>query len=309
MSSESLSVGTLVIQTAKPEWGPGKVVKSDGDCVYVVWRDLPDQEAKKMVCSFLTRAPEQSDDILDNLPPLREKDGKLILPAARITFQQAVDAFLRYFPQGFYDPGFIGNSKKKGERFYKVAAHEYYLAHLGGGRFRELLASELTTLVQEVERCVSQVNLLHMTEAAAFRDALRDEKAARRLFVTLADLLDAEEILEPLFISYFDAVCSLPAERGPVAKWTVATIMPFLARPDLYMFLKPEVTRKAAESLGFELNYKAEPNWLTYKCLLRMAEIYGEKLASLKPRDLIDVQSFFYVACGGYKALGIKNAK
>jgi hypothetical protein len=89
----------------------------------------------------------------------------------------------------------------------------------------------------------------------------------------------------------------------------VATIIPFLAQPNRHMFLKPEVTRKAADSLGFELNYRPEPNWLTYKSLLRMADIYGQRLAYLEPRDLIDVQSFFYVACGGYKSLGVKSSK
>lgn len=61
------------------------------------------------------------------------------------------------------------------------------------------------------------------------------------------------------------------------------------------MFLKPDVTNKAAESLGFDLNYRPEPNWLTYRSLLKMAEVYREKLASLRPRDLIDVQSFFWL--------------
>ncbi len=209
-----------------------------------------------------------------------------------------VETFLAIFPQGFYDPAFIGDSKKKGERFYKWAAHEHYVARLGGGRFRELLNNDLTTLVQEVDRCVGKVNLLHMTEAAAFRDALRDEQAARAFFVTLGKLLDAEEISEAVLAPYFETVCALPAHRGPVAKWTVATIIPFLAQPHRHMFLKPEITKKAADSLGFELNYRPEPNWLTYKCLLRMAEIYGEKLAGLKPRDLIDVHSFLYVVCG-----------
>ncbi len=32
-----------------------------------------------------------------------------------------------------------------------------------------------------------------------------------------------------------------------------------------------------------------------------MAEIYKEKLAPLVPVDMIDVQSFFWVACGGYE--------
>ena len=67
------------------------------------------------------------------------------------------------------------------------------------------------------------------------------------------------------------------------------------------MFMKPDVTKNAADSLGFQLNYRPEPNWLTYSSLLRMADIYQRKLAPLKPRDLIDVQSFFWVACGGYK--------
>ncbi len=309
MNSPALQVGTLVVQPTRPEWGSGKVVKVDGTRAYVVWRDVPDREAKTMIASFLQRAPDQEDDILDNLPPLVEKDGKLLLPKARITFKQAVHTFLSYFPQGFYDPGFLGDSKKKGERFYKEAAHDYYVSVLGGDKFRELLENDLASLVQEVDRCVGKVNMLHMTEAAAFRDALRDEDAARALFVALADLLDAEEISESVVAPYFDAVCSLPAERGPVAKWTVATIIPFLSQPKRYMFLKPEVTKKAAESLGFELNYRTEPNWLTYKSLLRMAEIYGQKLAYLKPRDMIDMQSFFYVACGGYKALGVKSAK
>ncbi len=120
--------------------------------------------------------------------------------------------------------------------------------------------------------------------------------------MTLGKLLDAEEISEAVLAPYFETVCALPAHRGPVAKWTVATIIPFLAQPHRHMFLKPEITKKAADSLGFELNYRPEPNWLTYKCLLRMAEIYGEKLAGLKPRDLIDVHSFLYVVCGeGYK--------
>ena len=66
------------------------------------------------------------------------------------------------------------------------------------------------------------------------------------------------------------------------------------------MFLKPEVTNAAAEALGFHLNYRSDPNWLTYKCLLTMSTIYKERLATLKPVDFIDVQSFFWVVGGGY---------
>lgn len=306
---ESLQVGTLVINPAVPEWGPGKVVKVDSNRVHVVWRDLPDRAAKVMVTSSVQRATDQNDDILDNLPPLVEKEGKLLLPKARVTFKQAVEKFFAYFPLGFDDPRFLGNQKFKGERYYKWAAHEYFVEHLGGNRFRKLLKDDLAGLVKEVERCTGKLNVLHMTESAALRDGLRDDRAAYRFLDALANLLEADEISESVYVPYVDAVCSLPAPRGKVAKWTITTIVPFIAQPDRHMFLKPEVTRNAADSLGFELNYRAEPNWLTYKCLLRMAHIYREMLAKHKPRDLIDVQSFFYVACGGYEAIAERKRK
>jgi len=64
MTSDALKVGIVVIQRKKPEWGPGKVVKLDGQRAYVVWRDLPDREAKLMVTTVLERAEDQSDSIL-----------------------------------------------------------------------------------------------------------------------------------------------------------------------------------------------------------------------------------------------------
>lgn len=306
---ESLHVGTLVINPLMPDWGPGKIVKSESNRVHVVWRDLSDRAARIMVTSAVQRAADQHDDILDNLPPLVEKDGKLLLPKARVTFKQAVDKFFEYFPQGFDDPRFLGDSKFKGERLYKVAAHEYFVTQLGGKRFCELLNNDLSALVKEVERCVGKVNVLHMTESAAFSEGLRDARAAFRYLEALANVLEAEEISESIYVPYVDAVCGLPASRAKTAKWTIATIVPFLAQPERHMFLKPEVTRNAADSLGFELNYRAEPNWLTYKCLLRMAHIYREMLAEHKPRDFIDVQSFFYVACGGYEGIAERKRK
>jgi len=296
--NSTLQVGTLVVNRTQPAWGPGKIVKISPDRVHVLWRDLPDRRAKVMVASAVERATEQQDPVLDNLPPLVENDGRLLLPRERLTFQQAVAKFLARFPQGFSDPSYIGDMHH-GERRYKWAAHEFYVERLGGRLLRDLISSDLDGLVHRVEQCMSQVNLLYMTESAAIRDALKDASAAYSLFTKLADLLEADAVSEAVFTPYAEAVCALPAERGRVATWTVATILPYLAQPDRHILLKPEVTKKAAESLGFELNYRSDPNWLTYSSLLRMAAIYREKLAPLKPVDLIDVQSFFFVTGGG----------
>jgi hypothetical protein len=66
------------------------------------------------------------------------------------------------------------------------------------------------------------------------------------------------------------------------------------------MFLKPQVTKRAAESLGFDLKFESAPNWTTYEALLRMARTYLDLLRPLGAIDFLDVYSFFYVSGGGY---------
>lgn len=298
MDSENWQVGTLVEHPKRPEWGPGKIVYAEPERIHVVWRDLPDRLAKKLIRSAVVYRREQSDSVLDNLPPLVLKDGNMILPAERIPFQHAVDRFLATFPQGFYDPDYLGDLKV-GERAYKWNAHEYFVSNLGGSKLREGIENDLPETVRLVQSCISKVNLLASFEQAAFRDALVVPTAAKDFLSRLADLLDSSTINGKAFEPYAEAVSDLPAARGRVASWPVATILPFLAQPDRHILLKPEITKIVADSLGFELNYRPEPNWKTYQSLLRMAEIYREKLAALKPRDLIDVQSFFWVACRG----------
>ena len=65
------------------------------------------------------------------------------------------------------------------------------------------------------------------------------------------------------------------------------------------MFLKPEVTKTGAEICGFELNYRTEPNWLTYSKLLEFSQYLFKSLSELKPRDMIDVQSFIWCTAEG----------
>jgi hypothetical protein len=286
----------LVDHPGRPEWGPGKVVHVKGQKVHIVFRDVPDRKAKVMDTSIapVRRRECQHDDVLDNLPPVAEEDGSFCLPVERLTVKQALGRFRDRYPQGFSDPGYLGTAKT-GERCYKWAAHRSFVELLGHGELRRLLGEDIPELAERAFKCVGKVNLVSPFEQAAFRDALKDTKAAGRFFSTLAQLLDATEISQGDFEPYAEAVLDLPAERGRAATWPVATILPFLAQPERHLFLKPGITKAAAERLGFELNYRPEPNWLTYECLLRMAGIYREKIAELGPRDMIDVQSFFWV--------------
>jgi hypothetical protein len=83
------------------------------------------------------------------------------------------------------------------------------------------------------------------------------------------------------------------AKRG--LTWPVITVFPFIARPDRYIFLKPNVTKKAAHQYEVDFEYASRPNWGTYASLLAFAERIRRDMRSLKPRDMIDLQGFIWV--------------
>jgi len=80
-----------------------------------------------------------------------------------------------------------------------------------------------------------------------------------------------------------------------VLTWPLLTVFGFLAQPDRHIFLKPNVTRIAAREYGFEFDYVSRPNWATYRSLLDFAEQVRRDNRDLKPRDMIDLQSFIWV--------------
>jgi len=245
----------------------------------------------------LRQADSQSDPILDNLPPLVNKGGDWVLSGKRLPLEALRRRFLHAFPAGFADPQYRAQ-----ERDYKLEAHKVFEQQLGLDEIKSLISrGEIKVLVGKALSVLNTVNLLAAPfEIGAFHDAMQDENAAQSFFSALLALLETSPVNGSLFIQYSDAVCSLPALRGRVATWPVATLFPYLARPDIHMFLKPEVTKHAAESLGFDLKYKSTPNWRTYEALLRMGKTYLDLLRPLGAIDFVDVQSFIFVSCGGY---------
>ncbi len=68
------------------------------------------------------------------------------------------------------------------------------------------------------------------------------------------------------------------------------------------MFVKPTITQYSSELCGFEINYKPQLNWLTYKSILDFSNYLFSELSDLNPRDMIDVQSFMWcIAPGTYQ--------
>jgi hypothetical protein len=54
-------------------------------------------------------------------------------------------------------------------------------------------------------------------------------------------------------------------------KWTILTYFPYIRFPEHYPFLNPAVTQAAADTFGFNFNYRSELNWTKYE---RFMEFY-----------------------------------
>lgn len=307
-TSGDYAPGVFVVHPNMPLWGPGRVLAVDGTKVTVYFRDVPGDQPEDAVRTIdtryvrLARSESQSEPFLDNLPPYA--GGKFQRPPKkRVTLQEGIEKFRSRCPLFFDDPGYLGDLKS-GERTYKWAAHQQFEKTLGGDQLEVLLRQDrIDELRDRALGVEGRLNLLAVFEKAAFRDGLRDDAAARRYFEALLLILKAPAIARESFEAYLTAVDRLPSEAGKTspAKWTVATVLPYIAQPDRFMFLKPEVTQDCANRLTFELNYRPQLNWLTYAKLLEMS---GHLLETLRPygaRDFIDVQSFIWMVGGGWE--------
>lgn len=285
----ALSKGQLV---RHPKWGLGKVVNVTGNKVAVFFKDEV-ENPKVIGTSFnLPLSETQSDPWLDNLDFKITESGSV---AKFLTHKGAIERFLQIFPLGFSDPNYIGNAKT-GERFYKIAAHQLWNDTLSQEGFGRLLgASDFGAVVTRALQVEAKTNLLATFEKAALRDALKEPDAAKEFAAALFDLIYGTSPFETRFSAFADMLDRLPQARSSTLKWPIQTIFPFIALPKEHLFLKPTVTQKATERRAFSLNYKAQPNWLTYSCLLRFGQLLKQDLAELKPQDMIDIQSFIYV--------------
>jgi hypothetical protein len=148
---------------------------------------------------------------------------------------------------------------------------------------------------QIAARIESKTNLLFSFEKMAFRDAVKQESGANIFAEGLYELLYGRGNEAAKFENWCDAVAKLPRAQTRVLTHPVVTVFPFIAAPDRHIFLKPTVTKRAADAYGYEFNYNSRPSWEVYSSLLVFAKKIKRDLATMKPRDLIDIQSFIWV--------------
>lgn len=201
--------------------------------------------------------------------------------------------FLRFFPGGFHDEKYID-----WERGYKWESHERWEEALSKAEFRRLLRarefSEIAARAVRVEQR-SRHSMIFSFEKMALRDAVKSEAGARAFAEGLYDFLHGSGSVAVRFERWCEAVAALPRKQTRVLTWPLVTVFGFIAQPETHIFLKPNVTRIAAREYGFDFQYKSRPSWETYAHLLEFAETIKRDQRDLRPRDMIDIQSFLWV--------------
>ena len=201
--------------------------------------------------------------------------------------------FLRLFPGGFRDQEYV-----ELERQYKWDVHLDWEETLPRAEFRRLLRSK--SFAEIAERAVrveqrARHSMIFSFEKMALRDAVRSTRGARLFAEGLYDFLHGRGNVSHRFQRWATAVGELPRKKTRVLTWPLVTVFGFIAQPDVHILMKPNVTRAAAVRYGFDLRYQSRPSWETYARLLEFAATIRRDLRDLRPRDMIDLQSFMWV--------------
>jgi hypothetical protein len=199
--------------------------------------------------------------------------------------------FLRFFPEGFTDETYLA-----WERDYKWRAHRQWKESLDRATYASLLkAGDYAEIAARAIRIESRTNLLFSFEKMALRDAVKPDSGAKAFAKGLFTFLHGAGDPESEFDRWCETVASLPRKQTRVLTWPVVTVFGFIAQPQEHIFLKPNVTRLAAQAYRYDFHYQSKPSWSTYADLLKFASVIRRDVRDLRPRDLIDIQSFIWV--------------
>jgi hypothetical protein len=199
--------------------------------------------------------------------------------------------FLRAFPGGFRDETYVD-----WERDYKWQAHARWQENLPEAEFRRLIDSrrfeEAARIASAIE---ARTNLLFSFEKMALRDAVRSPVGAQAFATALFDFLHGSGSTETRFTNWVSAIAALPRRQTRVLTWPVATVFGFIALPKQHFFFKPLVTREAFRRCGIPFEYSSRPSWPVYRRLLDGVQVVKREISPMRPRDMIDMQSFLWV--------------
>ncbi len=276
---------TYIRHINKPEWGLGKVTQVLSPKKFRAFFVNTGMTTLLYSPNYISIEKNiKSHPLLDNIDTSKTKT-----PPTYKNMKKMVDIFLNVFPEGFNDEKY-----HKNERAYKLEAQEFLKTSLNRETFQKLLDEEDFQEITKLSLAVTnKTNLIFPNEKMSLKEGLVDPANQELFSNSLFQLLYGEQNIELRFINFAKVLTLLKAD-----KWTTQTYFLYLSEPEKYLFLKPTVTKKAAAFCDFQLYYDPKLNWKTYKALLAFGEYFKTELKAygdnLTPKDMIDIQSFFW---------------
>ena len=129
----------------------------------------------------------------------------------------------------------------------------------------------------------------------ALRDAIKPAAGAEAFAKGLYEYVYGKKPYKDRFETFSEVLDSLPRKQTRVRTWPLQTVFGFIAKPDEFIFLKPQVTKTAAKKYEYDFLYRSKPNWDTYQSLLNFSAQIKNDNPDLIPKDFIDLQSFIWV--------------
>jgi hypothetical protein len=282
--------------------GLGKVVAVEPKAVHVVFAAHDARVATKlrlpMALSFLG-PPASTNAWLSALTgfELDAATGRYGRTTTWLSHADAVARFTEAFPRAFEDPAYLAPEKGRRDRAARWRrAQQAWAEAFGEGRGEQLLAAgdvaALVARTEKIERIAATV--VRDAGRTPFEAARHDPALARAFFAALFDLVSAATPTRAAFEALAAAAAALGPVTTPEAAWPIVTLLPFLARPEVHMLLRPHFACDAAQRLGLELAYDVAPNWATYDSLLASTRHLLERLRPLGARDHVDVEAFMH---------------
>lgn len=271
-----------------PEWGVGEVIRdSNGQSVIVFF-----EGAGEKVLSLDHIKPqkvqgEEAESVTLDTISTDKKPGAVPYRS----LPESIRYFLEKFPEGFY-----GEKYESSERRHKIKAHLLAQELLAKNVMESLLkAEQYEDICQRAMRIVNATNLVFSHEKMALKNGIGTPEAQQAFAENLYSLLHGEDTFEARFKQFVRVM-----EDQDACKWTTVTYFPFIMHPGEHMFIKPSITQKVSELCNIPVNYDPQVNWLTYKSVLDFSNHLRKGIEELKPRDMIDVQSFKWCITPGH---------
>ncbi|OUW78353.1 MAG: hypothetical protein CBD77_04370 [bacterium TMED217] len=275
----------LLINENAPDMGKG-ILLEDSDYeqnVKVYFFDLDEKKILSRKYASLKKIEEDKDEeLFDNFDHNPKYQS----------FETSVVTFQKKMPGGFH-----GEEFARREREYKDKSHQLSQELLSFDSLSKLLSeNDYTEISKRALSIVNKTNLIFKQEKISLKNGLDDEEGGKKFALALFDLLHGKDDIMHRFQSFVKMLEEIESN-----KWTIATYFLFIHYPNEHMFIKPTNTKLAAKITGWNIHYDARPNWDTYKHVLELSGYVYKKLEDLKPRDFIDVQSFFWIIQPSYK--------